>query len=90
MFLPFCQLNILLINVEIKKESRLKKKHAIEKTHAIENSTEKCGVLEKQKNIKIIEMSGLVTTYVSRISVAKKKKFSSYISQFSEFMSTLV
>lgn len=55
-------MNILLINVEIKK-SRLKKKHAIEKTHAIENSTEKCGVLEKQKNIMIIGMSGLVPTY---------------------------
>lgn len=39
----------------------------------LKNSTEKCGVLEKQKNIKIIEMSGLVTTYVSRISVTKKK-----------------
>lgn len=65
--------------MRFKKKVDLKKKHAIEKTHAIENSTEKCGVLEKQKNIMIIGMSGLVPTYTFQECPRQKRKKKSVV-----------
>lgn len=77
-----------------KKKTDLEKRKPL----AIENSTDRYGVLENQNRIKIIGMSSFIPAqlsyaswaYILRMSVTEKKIFKNDLSQYSEFMSTLI